>query len=316
MSKLWVKVCVWAIATILFGLSMPVSASTDAEIEESVRVMIMDRHPHESPAWWRSLGPQTPKILTKMYETEPSTYRKMRLIEGLSAFTDDAVAVDFIKSQAEHTPDDVIRTNAIRMIGVAQGAREEEWLSKFLKHDDPHTRVAAGTALKRSGSSSALARVEQWFVSEKQSWVVAKVKGELPPISGKWVPSGTSEDRLSPDFGGTWRGFWVSVKEGTVGMKSEPVLLTAQVSGLSEFNAEVTVKSQHKIRHWKIVKAIGKAGYWTGSMAEEQSKNPVRVPSQVCNADLSKRSENVLMQIRLPQSGEFILLRRDNALQD
>ena len=320
---------VFGSALILSALSNHVFAATprtDAEIEETARNILMSRHPDDTPEFWRGLGAGTPRVLIRMYESESSVYRRMRLIEGISAFVDDSVAVEFIKGQADRTSEGVIRNNAIRMIGVAQGAREEEWLAKYLVHPDPHTRVAAVGALKRAGAD---ARVEKFLNEEKVPWVKAKIKGEAPRPLGALTPAATSEDRLSSEFTGTWRGFWVSPKPGEKqGMISQPTQLQLKVSGLAEIGGQLSLKfvrsqeagsspGEARVRNMTLARASGKGTRWTGSWIEEISAPSAQIPGgarreeQPCEAELVQQSGSFLMQIKLPRTGGMIVLRRD-----
>jgi hypothetical protein len=304
------------------ALSRPVLAAplTEAEIQQSVTTTLMNRHPDDTPEWWRKLGAQAPRILMRMYEADSSTYHRMRLIEGLSAFTDDPVALAFIKQQAERSPDDVIRNNAIRVVGMAQGAREEAFLTQFLAHEDPNTRIAAALALKKLGTSSASARVESFMAEEKTAWVLAKLKGESPKASGALLPSGSSEDRLSPDLGGVWHGFWVAPRlDQPHGMRSEAVELKLSLqAGASaqggELGGEMKVRTQHKTRALGLSHLSGKGTHWSGSLVEEIAAQPKpRREETSFEAEMVQQAGSFLMQLKLARTGAWIYLRRDAA---
>lgn len=302
---------------------------TEAELEEAVRETLMSRHPDDTPEWWRGLGPAAPKVLMRMYEGESSVYHRMRLIEGLSAFVDDASAVGFIKEQADRTSEDVIRNNAIRMIGLTHypkagggggagsaGSDEEDWLSHHLSHPDPHTRVAAATALRRAGSRAALAKVDRFMAEEKLPWVVAKLKGEAPKPLSPLSPTASSEDRLSPDLAGHWQGYWLAPKAGaSKGLESRPVELRLDLSGLRDLGGQGVARAANGIsRAIGVGRATGKGARWSGVLVEEIPARPsaaTRREEQPCDGELLPQTGGPFLQIRLPRTGGLIFLRRD-----
>jgi hypothetical protein len=289
----------------LFAL-VPISSTyaaprSEDEIRDAVKAMIMNRHPDDTPGWWRGLGPSAPDVIIKVYESDTSTYHHMRLIEGLSAFTEDRVAVDFIKRQAERSSDDVVRNNAIKMIGIAQGAKEEEFLSGYLSHEDPHTRLAAAQALK----GVAPGKVSAFIAREKTPWVVAKLKGEKVATSKALVPSGSSEDRPSPDLAGVWRGFRVGpeaqLSQGAPKkLVSEAVELRLSVKGSSELSGSARVTSATGLKIIELSGLAGKGTRFGGRWSE--------IPLE---GDVVQQAGGFYMQVRMPQTGALLWLKRD-----
>ena len=241
------------LALLLPGIA---AASGDADIQHAVETVIMDRHPHDTPDWWRGLGAGAPAVIEQLYGTDTSTYHQMRLLEGLGAFTDDSAAVSFIEQQAEQTPDAVVRNAAIRSIAAGQGASQEDWVAKFLHNEDPHTRLLAAELLRKMGTASASAKVSEFMSGEKQPWVLAALRGEAPKPSGQLTPSGSSEDRLSPEFTGTWRGYWLAPRtDSQVGMTNEPVELKLSVHGVDALSGDLRLKQKSRIRSMSLVEA-------------------------------------------------------------
>lgn len=302
-------------------LVSPAWAKTDAEVRDAVQTVIMDRHPHDTPAWWRGLGANAPAVIEQMYGEDSSTYHHMRLLEGLGAFTDDPSAVEFIKQQADKTPDDVVRNAAIRSVATNQGAREEEWVSKYLAHADPHTRLLAAQMLRKIGSPSAKSKVDAFVAGERLSWVVAELKGEAPKLHGTLMPSGSTEDRLTAELSGTWHGYQVMPRpDQSIGMKSEPVEMHLSVKGTNDLSGDLAVKEKGKVRSLVIARATGKGAHWTGVLVEEFAlPNPapgapkVRKEETPVDAELSVQAGNTLLTVRSPKNGGLIFLRRDPA---
>jgi hypothetical protein len=121
---------------------------TDAELEQAIQDVIIQRHPTDTPEWWRELGPEAPRVIIGMAEKAPRLYQRLRLVEALGWF-DDQRAVEYLKRQADSASNGVIRNAAVKAIGNSQGAKELEFVSKFLKHSDPQTRKAAAQAVHK-----------------------------------------------------------------------------------------------------------------------------------------------------------------------
>src|SRR5207253_525115 len=100
---------------------------------------IDQRHPADTPDWWRSLGSNAPAVIIQMYKDTTSVYRKSRLVQGLAWF-DDSAAADFVKEVAETTDNSVLRQAAIKTYGITNGDKDTDSLAKFLNHADQRTR--------------------------------------------------------------------------------------------------------------------------------------------------------------------------------
>ncbi len=306
-------------------ISFSVQAKTDVEVKEAVLAELMDRHPATGAEWWKALGPNTPKVLISMYETDSSTYHRMRLLEGLGAFAEDTRATEFIKQQARSTPDDVIRNVALKALG-SQGSKEEDFVAGFLTHNDPHTRVYAADALKRIGTLTAQSRVDQFLNGEKTPWVVAQVKGEPVPMATSVLkPSGSSEDRLSGEMNGDWRGFWVALPgAGVKGrLKAESASLKLAVVNVNALTGSLTLKSGNKIRTLTLARAGGKGIHLSGAFTEDMagpSSGPGKAPTVVrvetpFEGEIVKLGENWLLQVKMPSWGGVLQLVKESSAQ-
>jgi hypothetical protein len=198
-------------------------ALTNDEVKAQIEEVLMERHPSDTPDWWRSLGSNTPGVIISMYERTSYTYKRVRLLQGLAWF-DVPEAVEFLKRQAESTEDSVIRNVSIRSIGFSQGKKETDFIAKFLNSQDPQTRYAAADTLQKLNDPHASEVLEKYLKQEKTPWIAPKLKGELPKPALPLTPVGSSEDRLAPEFAGEWSGFWIVPKgAGEKGMESLPV---------------------------------------------------------------------------------------------
>lgn len=317
----WLGKSLIALAALLWLASGPAHARTDDEIREVVQTLIRDRHPSDTPAHWLNLGPRAPAILMAMYESENSIYRRMRMLEGLGAFTGDAAARDFVKRQAEQNPSEVVRHAALRSIGQNQGKQEEEWLGGFAKSENPHTRLLAAQLLRKVGTESAQAKVAALMGDEKTPWVLKALKGEAVSTESL-TPSGSTEDRLSSEFKGVWSGYWLEprTEAGKSGMKSEPAELRIAIESGNRLSGELKVRSKPTVRSYSLQEVSGKALRWNGTLllidapsvstASTPSPKPRPEPISV-EAELARRAGNLLLEIRAPRSGLFLILRRD-----
>lgn len=254
---------------LFFGLTEGTAfAKTEAEIRTAIEDAIAVRHPKDTLEWWRSLGPQTPKILIQMYSSSSHIYHRMRLLQALAAF-DDPDAVAFLKQEASKTPDDVIRNAAIRAVGVSQGGKEREWLASQLEHSDPNTRIAAFEALRSSGDSLSRDLANRHLQKEKTDWARGKMKGESPSLPAKLPVVGSTEDRIRGDIEGKWRGVWMGPEWQRPGeVRAERVEL--ELLPLETGSIRGSLKSRREAKlTWVLENGKGKgskfSGEWFGS---------------------------------------------------
>lgn len=194
----------------------PARAETDDDrVRAQILEILTERHPTDTPAWWQKLGANAPGIIIQLYGQTPSVPSRARLLTGLSAFN-TVEAIEFFKNLATTTDEPVLRQTAIRGVGRTAGAREEEWLEKQLRHEDPQTRVAAADALRMVGTARSRAALEAQRKEEKLPWLQSRMaESQLPMPSGKLVSSGSSEDRVDPLWAGHWTGTWLRPRAGT-----------------------------------------------------------------------------------------------------
>ncbi|MDR3606516.1 MAG: HEAT repeat domain-containing protein [Oligoflexia bacterium] len=185
------------------------AAMSEQQIHDAVENVLAQIHPTDTPAWWRSLGPQAPKVMISMYDQESFVYHRLRLVQALAWF-DDPSGTAFLEKQASETTDDVIRNGAIQSLGTSQGAREDDFIAGFLTNDNPQTRLVAAEALRKAGDAKAQDELTRFLANEKIQWVKDKFKtGALAPAPLRIVPAASSAARkntISLDFAGKWRG--------------------------------------------------------------------------------------------------------------
>ena len=316
------------------------AAKSAAEIQEDIEMVLKQRHPTDTGDWWKGLGPNAPSVIMKMYEDSEHIYHRIRLLQGLGWF-DDPASVEFIKQQAQSTPDDVIRNAAIKSVGISQGAKEEEFIAKFLKHSDPQTRLAAAETLKRINDAQARAILEKYMAEEKAQWILQRLRNERSTPRAL-VPVTSSEDRLSPDFAGTWEGFWVApVVDSLKALESDPAVLRLKVENATTVSGELSLKvaqpqgSSVRTRSRTLkVTAKGKAAHFSGILVEQESPSvaasarpggaadgapeatprahrEVRTREYSFEADLVHRAGALMLEVRSPAIGATLIVRRE-----
>ena len=229
---------------------------SDTEIEAAIHQAFSERHPKETVEWWRSLGPGAPAVIMRMYEAPNQPVRvRERLVEALGAFEGNAQAEEFLRKQAESSNDDVVRLGAIQAVGQAGGAREAEFISEFLSHSDPQTRLVAAQALQKIDDPDAQARFAQYLKKEQAPWIVAKLTHQPPVPLPRLSPVSSSEDRPAPGFNGKWAGLWVTWNGKGGVPHTEPASLTMQLTGTGDAttgSAELKVGEGKRARKWAL----------------------------------------------------------------
>jgi hypothetical protein len=152
----------------------------DTKLRAEIRQAVRGRHAEESADWWKERGPTAPRVITSLYTAETNTHTKLRLLGALSYF-DDAETVGFLKKEAKETTNSVVRQTAIRALVQSQGMKESEFVTGFLQNPDPRTRLATAEALQRLGDAGAQQTVDNYLKTEKETWVVERVKRAQQP---------------------------------------------------------------------------------------------------------------------------------------
>ena len=184
----------------------------EEEIQKNIQIVLEQRHPVDTPKWWRSLGSQAPKVIISMYETTDSTYQRIRLVQGLSWF-DDSTATEFLKKQIQTNKESIIKRAAIKTIGLSQGEKEIDFIAEFLKNPDPPMRLAAAQTLQRMekelSSAKAKTLLDQFKTEEKTPWLLTRMEEQYPapPTSQKIKPLITAKSRLTVELSGQWNGY-------------------------------------------------------------------------------------------------------------
>ena len=307
-------------------LSARAWSATDAELEKTISEALSVRHPTEGPDWWRSLGPTAPGVIIRMYEASDQIYQRLRLLEALAWF-DDSASVEFLKLQADRTAYDVLRNAAIRSVGIARGAKEEEFVSQFLKHPDPQTRIAAAETLKRMNDSRADKVLETYLGDEKTPWITARLKGEAV-LPKRLKITSSSDDRLNPELTGTWAGFWVAPGAGSPRMESRPAVLRLKVSGATGLEGELNLKKSGKALQPKafvLAKVSGKSSRIIGVLIEMPASDSAQTSAQrdiqkqrreiPFEAELVERAGLKLIEFRAPSIAAILVVRRTGTSQ-
>ena len=300
-----------------------VYAFTDSEIESMVYNRISELHPRNSEQWWKSLGGKAPQVIMGMYERSDRTVHKVKLLDSLRWFSDDPKVADFLKTQAQGTSEDAIRTTAIGSVAAATGAPDTEFLSKFLAHPDPDTRFAAANALKEiiarkpegSGRLSSRQAAQQiydkYLAEEKTPWILNNLNGiipkDLPPL--KKVSS--SEDRISSDFQGSWKGFWISQPDSpSADLSSQEVTLSLQSMGATQLSGEISLKLAKGLKSLHLAGLQGKGAKISGKFPKEFAGR-LELDFQGELLELTPgSSKKDLLEIHVPKVAGFLVLKR------
>lgn len=296
------------IFALFLSLSLSLSSSawskTEAEIEQAIQDVLAQRHPEDTPDWWRSLGRETPTIIIRMFEKSTDVYHKLRLVQALAWF-DEPQAVDFVKTQAQSTEYGVIRNAAVKTVGVSRGKEEIDFISKFLSHSDIQTRFAAAEALKRIGDPMAEAKVNDYLQKEKAPWVAQKLKGQLKTPRGRLAVAESSESRnFWKSSLGTWKGYLVTAEGVGKNLQPVPALLTiAEVNGIAVLKLKLVKKAKTSEFTLQNVKWVA-AGKFTGLLTGASPK------VEKIEALITQGAFGVQYTIPLAESGGTLVLRK------
>lgn len=297
---------------LFFCLSHLAFAKSEAEIRQWIEDTIGQRHPTDTPDSWRALGSSAPSIIISMYEGNSHIFQRLRLLGGLAWF-DDPQATQFLKQQADGSSDDVIRNAAIKSIGSSQGAKEEDYISKFLSNPDAQTRFIAADTLKRLNDPKANQVVEKYLSEEKQTWISQRLKEQTPVLTQPLKVVGSSEDALNSNFAGTWRGFWVYPLEAKIGMQSDAVMLKLRLEQALEANGELSVEAplplKDKRRAYDLKHTRGRSAHLSGELVEK-ALTGTKEPTPF-EADLVQEKGNFLLHVKTPKNSGVLTLRRD-----
>lgn len=212
------------ILPLLLCLQLDAASRSEPEIEEAIRNQLVQRHPNDTPEWWRALGPAAPRVIMRMADASTDIYHRTRLIGALAWFGESAEVAEFLKKQAQETEDTVIRNSALNSLGLSQGAAGVPVLESYLGDGNAQTRLAAARALQRIAKEDRAAKIalDEYLAREKVPWVQSKLRGELPAPSKGLSEVSRSGDRLSRKLEGSWQGFFVFSGAGKETLKSVP----------------------------------------------------------------------------------------------
>lgn len=211
-------------------------AKTPDEIRGAIEAILTHRHPKDDAKWWRELGPEAPAVIISMYRSSEEIYERLRLLQGLAWF-EDSRAIEFIKEQAQKSQESSIRNAALRTLGISQGAKEIEFVAKYLDHSDPQTRIAAAETLQAMNHSQSQKVLEAYYPREPLPWVVSRSKGLLPSEASGFKIVSHFKERLDPQWAGSWMGYWIlplppteKAEVAEAGMQSWKAQLTLQLN--------------------------------------------------------------------------------------
>jgi HEAT repeat protein len=162
----------------VFTLSsvVPVYGQDARDIRETVRSIISKPTVHLSVEAWRAMGPDTASVIISLFpETQPAL-QKIRLLEAAANFDDDSTTA-FLKDTIDRNKNGVFRRIAIRSLGIAQGLKEREYLSRCLKDPDANIRFAAAQSFQNMHEVEADKVLKVYLAKEKAPWIAKKLSG-------------------------------------------------------------------------------------------------------------------------------------------
>ncbi len=294
-------------------------ARTETELRRIIDGALAQQHPKESGDWWRSLGPDAPKTMITMYRESDHIYERMRLLHALGWF-DDPQAVDFLKSEAQGTEEDVIRNAAIRAVATSQGAKESEWVAGFLKHADADTRYATAEALQAMNDAGANEKVQAHLSREKVGWIGQKLKQEQVAsrsngsavVQAPQKPAPVKLDVLSPELAGVWEGFRISEsKSGELQSEKVTVELLAPAQASAGGWAGTIRSGAGGAQLYTFSSVVGKANRFrallipSDKLQGKQKAVGVSVDAQAFQSETGRA-----LELRAPEKGLFFVVRQ------
>ncbi len=233
------------VLTSLLAMTCLSVLAANQDLEEIIQEKISERHPTDTPAWWQSLGPEAPKTMIALYEKAPGIYQRLRLVEALGWYQDPE-ALAFLKKLAESSTQDVIRNGSIRAIGNSAGASEVDFIGKFLDHEDPQTRVAAGQALRKIATPRANALLQKFYEKEQMPWVKDRVQETSPGVPRSRGPllrmDTKSPVTLNPEFSGSWKGILVVPSQRDSSLLQIEAQAKTQIEGMTALKGELSFR--------------------------------------------------------------------------
>ncbi|MGZ3686969.1 MAG: HEAT repeat domain-containing protein [Bdellovibrionota bacterium] len=281
-------------------------ALTDAEVKQEVEDKISERHPTDTPDWWKALGPGAPRVLIDLFNAENQTYNRLRLLHGLAWF-DDPVATQFLKEQAKTAENGVYRQAAIRTLGISQGDKELDFIASFLKNSDPQTRLAAAETLQKINTPASNGRLSDYLKDEPAPWIVTRLQNNESQAAARPAGALTAGPSLNRAFDSLWRGYWVEPVSGPKGLVSKAVdaEIHIQDGSGSSLSGKITFKSRPASENFAIRENQGKDLVSLGKISGGGSP-PKEYAAQF---ELKKFEDSYLLYVSLPDRGVTAVLR-------
>lgn len=280
-------------------------ALSDTEIDNAIQTELMNRHPSDKGEFWTDLGPTAPDNIIQKYLKSDNPYHKTRLLAGLGFFPENSKATEFLKEQAEETKDSVIRNTAIRSIAHSQGVNEFDFLSRFLKSEDPQTRLATAQALQKMNDPRAKALVDTFMQAEGNSWIKDQLQKSVPltPMRTLSIVS-TNGESLSPLFSGKWKGFFIIPGPGKVGLKSKQVSIQLTIENGRTIKGQIQWTKKNATESIAFAKLEGKSNKLTGQIQYSANNKPQKIDFE---AELFEKGEALVLKADLkPVNGGLI----------
>jgi hypothetical protein len=296
---------------LLFALfSLSLAHADDGELKAEIQEVLMQRHSNDTEAWWRALGPEAPGVIITMYGETTNSLHKIHLLQGLSAFPDDAQAAAFLKGESKSSTS-VIRGAALGALGASQGEKALDTLAEGLKNDDAQTRFAAAKAIRRIGTPSAMDVLNNYLKSEKVDWISKQVLADektqpaLKPVDrgGQGMEPGIE------DYMGSWKGFWISPN----GAPQKPELISMAATAKlrvfgkdRELDGEITLSGKtFALRPAKL-----KNGHWNGMVQQTMPTRAIPAPNPG-EMQLSRYKMGWTLVLRIPGTGETAVFMKN-----
>ncbi len=188
-----------------------------ADLRSKIDAALAERHPKDTPEWWRGLGAEAVPILLQIRSESTSPFLKVRAVEALGWYTGRQEFVPVLREVCEQEKNSTLKIAAIKSLVRSQGESQLEFVSQYLSDEDAQVRYATARALQESNLEPAKKLVTEYRKKEKVSWILEKLDHGLPEVKGSLTPVAENVDLavsvpVKPKKNGPWqgRGTWIA----------------------------------------------------------------------------------------------------------
>lgn len=278
-----------------------------SDLKSQIQMMLEERHPSGDLGEWKKLGSRAPEIMIHLIETSQRMDQQARLLAGLGAFETPQVVRYLKKKSNSTTTDSILRCEAIRSLGRSQNRKELKFISGFLKHEDPQTRLAAAETLKEMNHFEADLILGDYVTHEKTHWIVSRLNGDFPNPAQNLRSHQKKRFQSQTDILlGEWRGFWIS-SVNSKALTSENAILTISKNPAQDMTGWVTVQRKDGIKRLKLTEFKRGSKQFSGQILDE-TLNSKPAPFL---AELLETETQVLINLKITSQGDVLVVQKN-----